>query len=52
MIGESQASGVSFPDYVKVAEAYGVRASRVCELATLPRVFRRPWLPPARIFAR
>lgn len=34
MIGESQASGVSFPDYVKVAEAYGVRASRVCACDT------------------
>lgn len=29
MIGESPASGVSFPDYVKVAQAYGLEASRI-----------------------
>jgi len=34
MIGESAASGVSFPDYVRVAQAYGIPASRVCACDT------------------
>jgi acetolactate synthase I/II/III large subunit len=34
MIGESPASGVSFPDYVKVAQAYGIAASRIGALDT------------------
>ena len=29
MVGESPASGVSFPDYVKVAEAYGIPTRRI-----------------------
>lgn len=35
-IGESQASGVSFPDYVKLAEAYGIPACRIAEAGFVP----------------
>lgn len=31
LVGEGPASGVSFPDMVKVAEAYGVSASRMAQ---------------------
>jgi acetolactate synthase I/II/III large subunit len=38
MTGESAASGVSFPDFVKVACAYGIPGLRVDRAADLPRV--------------
>jgi acetolactate synthase I/II/III large subunit len=38
MTGESPASGVSFPDFVKVACAYGIPSLRVDRAADLPRV--------------
>ena len=45
MTGESAASGVSFPDYVKVAGAYGIPAMRVDRVSALPglrEVMRQP----------
>jgi acetolactate synthase-1/2/3 large subunit len=36
--GESSASGVSFPDFVKVASAYGMPALRVDRVSDLPHV--------------
>ena len=45
MTGESAASGVSFPDYVKVAGAYGIPAMRVDRVSGLPglrEVLRQP----------
>jgi len=38
MTGESAASGVSFPDFVKVACAYGIPAVRVDRASALPSV--------------
>ena len=40
MTGESPASGVSFPDFVKVACAYGIPAVRVDRVSVLPRVLK------------
>ncbi len=37
-IGEGPESGVTFPDMVKIAEAYGIPALRVESLADLPKV--------------
>ena len=36
--GESKSSGISFPDTLKVAEAYGIKAVRVDNYANLPKV--------------
>ena len=38
LVGESPASGVSFPDMVKVACAYGLLAARISSVADLPRI--------------
>jgi acetolactate synthase-1/2/3 large subunit len=38
LVGESPASGVSFPDMVKVACAYGLPAVRISSAAELPRI--------------
>ncbi len=38
LTGESAASGVTFPDFVKVARAYGIPSVRVDRVADLPRV--------------
>jgi acetolactate synthase I/II/III large subunit len=38
LIGESAASGVSFPDMVKVACAYGLNVARIESAADLPRI--------------
>ena len=35
LVGEGSASGVSFPDIVKVAEAYGIAASRISQSGQL-----------------
>ncbi len=35
LIGESPASGVSFPDYAKVAAAYGISSARIDHLACM-----------------
>ena len=37
-VGESPRSGVSFPDMVKIASAYGIKALRVDNHAELPDV--------------
>jgi acetolactate synthase I/II/III large subunit len=39
-IGESNVSGVSFPDTLKIAEAYGIKAIRVNELSQLDEVIK------------
>ena len=36
--GESKSSGISFPDTLKVAEAYGIKAVRVDNYANLPKI--------------
>jgi acetolactate synthase-1/2/3 large subunit len=36
LIGESPASGVSFPDYAKVATAYGIRSARISSVDETP----------------
>lgn len=38
LVGESAASGISFPDYVKVACAYGVASTRIAGAADWDRV--------------
>ena len=40
MVGESERSGVSFPDFVRVAEAYGIPATRVDRHAGLEGAIR------------
>jgi len=41
LIGESAGSGVGFPDLVKLAEAYGMKAQRVMSNEDLPDVFAK-----------
>jgi acetolactate synthase-1/2/3 large subunit len=38
MVGESPASGVSFPDMVKVATAYGIPALHIRSMASVPQI--------------
>ncbi len=45
LTGESTASGVSFPDFVKVGCAYGIPGVRVDRLAAMPRVREALELP-------
>jgi acetolactate synthase-1/2/3 large subunit len=37
-IGESSQSGISFPDTLKIADAYGIKAVRVSDYKQLPKV--------------
>ncbi len=39
LIGAGPESGVSFPDYVKIAEAYGIPAACITGLDTMPRLW-------------
>ena len=41
LVGEGPRSGVSFPDFVKVAEAFGVPAARIARHAELAAAIRR-----------
>ena len=38
LFGESKTSGISFPDTLKVAEAYGIKATRIDNYKNLPKV--------------
>ena len=38
LFGESKTSGISFPDTLKVAEAYGIKAIRIDNYENLPKV--------------
>ena len=38
LFGESKTSGISFPDTLKVAEAYGIKAIRIDSYENLPKV--------------
>ena len=38
LVGESPASGVSFPDMVKLAEAYGIPSTRIAGADDFPRI--------------
>ena len=39
LVGAGPGSGVSFPDYTKLAQAYGIRADCVTGLDTMPRLW-------------
>jgi len=41
LVGESAASGVGFPDFVKLAEAYGIQAFRIKDTGDLKRTIEQ-----------
>ena len=50
LVGESPASGMTLPDLVKVAEAYGIRATHVRTMDDLPSMFSEMKEPGPSLF--